>query len=59
MAVGLLVLVALAPAARAQLRAALAVVVAARVAALVANSLTTVKSLGERDAGEGLVMLAT
>jgi O-Antigen ligase len=55
-AVGLLVLMALAPAARAQLRAALSVVLAAALAALLANDLTTVKSLGERDAGEGLVM---
>jgi hypothetical protein len=57
-AVGLLILVALAPAAGAQVRAALAVVGTAALAALVANSLTTVKSLAERDAGEGLVMLA-
>ena len=57
-AVGLVLLVALAPALRVQLRSALVVVGAAALASLVANNLTTVKSLGERDAGEGLLMLA-
>ena len=57
-AVGLVVLVALAPAARPQLRAILTVVIATAGAALVANELSTVKSLSARDSGEGLVMLA-
>jgi O-Antigen ligase len=59
-ALGLLVLVALAPAGRAQLRGAVAIVGPAAVAALVASSLPTVKSLdiGEQgDAGDGLLML--
>ena len=57
-AVGLVVLVALAPAARPQLRAIVTVVIATAGAALVANELSTVKSLSARDSGEGLVMLA-
>jgi O-antigen ligase len=60
-ALGLVVLLALAPAGRAQLRGVVAVVVPAAVAAVVASSLPTVKSLdvGERgDAGDGLLMLA-
>jgi O-Antigen ligase len=58
-AVGLFVLLALAPAARTQLRAAVAIVIPGVLAALVSNALPTVKSLEGRDAGEGLVMLAT
>ncbi len=57
-AVGLVVLLALAPAVRPQLRAIVTIVVAAAVAALVANGLSTVKSLSARDSGEGLEMLA-
>ena len=58
LAVGLLVLVALAPERRAQLRSAVVLVLASGVAALVASLLPTVKSLGERDSGDGLLMLA-
>jgi hypothetical protein len=58
LAVGLLVLLALAPNGRAQLRSVIVLVCAGGVAALVANSLTTVKSLGDSDSGEGLLMLA-
>ena len=57
LAVGLVVLVALAPAARPQLRAIVTVVIAGAGAALVANGLSTVKSLSARDSGEGLIML--
>ena len=56
--VGLVVLLALAPAVRPQLRAIVTVVVASALAALVANGLSTVKSLSARDPGEGLLMLA-
>jgi O-antigen ligase len=52
------VLLALAPAVRPQLRAIVTVVVASALAALVANGLSTVKSLSARDPGEGLLMLA-
>jgi O-Antigen ligase len=58
-AVGLFFLLVLAPAAGTQLRAAVAIVVPATLAALVSNGLPTVKSLEGRDAGEGLLMLAT
>jgi O-antigen ligase len=56
-AVGLVVLLALAPAVRPQLRAIVTVVVATAVAALVANNFSTVKSLSARDADEGFAML--
>jgi hypothetical protein len=56
--VGLLVLVALAPHVRAQLQSIVLLVLASAAAALVANGLPTVKSLGERDSGHGLLMLA-
>jgi hypothetical protein len=55
--VGLVVLLALAPAVRPQLRAIVTVGVATAVAALVANGLSTVKSLSARDPGEGIGML--
>jgi O-Antigen ligase len=61
LAVGLLVLVALAPAVRSQLRSIVCVVGAAGVASLVASALPAVKSLGRGEEGEptqGLVMLA-
>lgn len=60
LAVGLLVLVALAPAARAQLRGIGAVLGPATLAALVGNALPSVKEVpeGRGDTGEGLVMLA-
>jgi hypothetical protein len=57
-AVGVLVLVALAPDGRAQLRSVVVLVCTGAVAALVANRLPTVKSLADNDAGEGLLMLA-
>jgi O-Antigen ligase len=57
-AVGLVVLLALAPAVSPQLRAMLAVVGASALAGLVANGLSTVKSLSARDPAEGLEMLA-
>jgi hypothetical protein len=57
-AVGLVVLLALEPHLRPQLRAIVTILGAAAVAALVANDLSTVKSLSARDAGEGLEMLA-
>jgi hypothetical protein len=60
-AVGLAVLLALAPAGRDQLRSIIAVTVATAVAALTASSLPTIESLeeGQRgDAGDGLLMLA-
>jgi hypothetical protein len=56
-AVGLVVLLALAPAVRPQLRAIVTVVGASAAAALVANWLPTVKSLSSRDTGQGLEML--
>jgi hypothetical protein len=56
-AVGVVVLVALAPAVRPQLRAIVTVLVATALAALVANGLSTVKSLSARDPGEGIEML--
>jgi O-antigen ligase len=56
--VGVLVLLALAPAVRAQLRAIVTVGLAGLAAVLVANGLPTVKSLSERDTGDGLLMLA-
>jgi O-antigen ligase/polysaccharide polymerase Wzy-like membrane protein len=59
-AAGMVVLFALAPQARPQLRAAVSVLVAAAIAALVASRLPTVESLhrGETgDAGDGLLML--
>ena len=55
-AVGLVVLLALAPAVRPQLRAIVTVVVATGLAALVANSFSTVKSLSARDPEEGFAM---
>jgi O-Antigen ligase len=58
LALGLLVLVALAPSARAQLRSVVVLTAASALAALVANGFPTVKSLGESDSGDGLVMLA-
>jgi O-Antigen ligase len=57
-ALGLLVLVALAPDGRAQLRSAIVLVAASALAGVVANGYPTVKSLGESDSGDGLVMLA-
>jgi O-Antigen ligase len=56
--VGMLVLLALAPDARAQLRSVVVLTATSALASLVANGLPTVKSLGERDSGDGLVMLA-
>jgi O-antigen ligase len=56
-AVGLLVLLALAPDLRPSLRAMITIVGGAGIASLVANSSSTVKSLSSRSAGEGLVML--
>jgi O-Antigen ligase len=57
LAVGIVVLLALAPALRPQLRAIVTIVGAGILTALVANGLSTVKSLSARDAGEGLEML--
>ena len=57
LAVAMLVLLALTPDGRAQLRSAVTLVCTAGVAALVASGLTTVKSLGNSDSGEGLLML--
>jgi O-antigen ligase len=57
-AVGLVVLLALDPHPRPQLRAIVTILGASAVAALVANDLSTVKSLSARDVGEGLEMLA-
>jgi O-Antigen ligase len=59
-AIGLLVLIALAPAGRHQVRAVVTVVCSAAAAALVASGLPTIESaeLGQRgDPGEGIVML--
>jgi O-antigen ligase len=56
--VGVLVLLALAPTVRPQLRAIVTVGIAATAAVLVANDLPTVKSLSERDSGDGLLMAA-
>ena len=56
--VGLVVLVALDPHLRPQLRAIATILGAAAVAALVANGLSTVKSLSERDPSDGIQMLA-
>ena len=56
-ALGLLVLLALAPDRRAQLRSILATGGAGILAALVANAYPTVTSLDERDAGDGLLTL--
>jgi hypothetical protein len=61
LAVGVLVVVALAPAIRVQLRAIVAVLGAATFAAVVASVLPTVQSLprgSQGDSGEGLIMLA-
>jgi O-Antigen ligase len=58
---GLVVLIALAPEVRPQLRSALAILGAGAVAALVASRLSTVESLGigqRGDSGEGLLTLA-
>lgn len=55
-AVGLLVLAALAPESRPQLRAIVTIGLAAAAASLVASTMTTVTSLEQRDAGQGLVM---
>ncbi len=57
-AVGLLVLLALAPDSRPQVRSILTIGLASVAASLVASALTTVTSLEERDAGQGLLMLA-
>jgi len=57
LAVGLVVLVALAPDLRPTLRSIFTIVGAAAVAALVANGLSTVKSLSTRDPSEGIQML--
>jgi O-antigen ligase len=57
--VGVLVLLALAPSPRAQLRAIVTVGLAGLFAVLVANDLPTVKSLSERDPDQGLLMLVT
>ena len=56
-AVGLVVLLALVPQARPQLRAIVTILIPAALAALVANSFPTVTSLSVRDAGEGIQML--
>jgi O-antigen ligase len=56
-AVGLVVLFALEPHLRAQLRAIVTVLGAAAVSAFVATGLSTVKSLSARDAGQGIEML--
>ena len=56
-AVGLVVLFALEPHLRAQLRAIVTVLGAAAVSAFVANGLSTVKALSARDAGQGIEML--
>jgi O-antigen ligase len=55
--VGLVVLAALDPHLRPQLRAIVTILGAAAVAAVVANGLPTVKSLSERDPGDGIQML--
>ena len=57
LALGLLVLVALAPEARPQLRSIGVVVIASAAAALVASFFPTVKSLAEHDSGDGLIAL--
>jgi len=57
-AIGLLVLLALAPESRPQLRALFSIGVPAALASLVGGSLTTVSSLDTRDSGEGVLMLA-
>jgi O-antigen ligase len=57
LAVGLVVLLALAPELRPTLRAIVAITGAAAFASVFASTLTTVKSLSTRDAGEGLEML--
>jgi O-antigen ligase len=56
-AVGLVVLVALAPDLRPTLRAIVTIGAAAGIASIVGNSFSTVKDLSSRDAGEGLAML--
>jgi hypothetical protein len=58
LAIGMLVLVALAPAARRQLQAIVTIGAGAALASAVANGLPTVKSLSARDSGDGLLMLA-
>ena len=58
LALGLLVLVAVAPEARPQLRGIGVVVTASAAAALVASFFPTVKSLAEHDSGDGLIALA-
>jgi O-Antigen ligase len=55
--VGLLVLVALVPDVRPLLRSVVVLVAASACVALVASGYPTVKSLGESDSGDGLVML--
>jgi O-antigen ligase len=57
-AVGVLVLLALAPESRPQLRSLFTVGVAAAASSLVASGLDTVTSLETRDSGEGLLMFA-
>jgi hypothetical protein len=57
-ALGLLVLAALAPESRPQLRSIITTGLAAAAASLVASGLPTVTSLEERDSGQGLLMLA-
>ena len=56
-AVGLLVLVALAPESRPQLRSLITMVLCVAAASLVASTLPTVTSLEDRDATEGILML--
>jgi O-antigen ligase len=56
-AVGLVVLLALDPHVRPQLRATITIVLATAPAAIAASGLSTVKSLSERDAGDGILML--
>jgi O-antigen ligase len=59
LAVGLVVLLALAPDLRPTLRAIVTISSAAAVAAVIANGFSTVKSLSVRDTGEGIEMLVT
>jgi len=56
--IGVLILVALAPDARPQVRAIVTTGIAAVIASAVASQLSTVKSLSTRDAEQGLLMLA-
>ena len=56
-AVGLVVLIALAPDLRPTVRAIVTVGIGAGIASVVGNSLSTVKDLSSRDAGQGIEML--